>query len=181
MCTGAIPADRLPCRYPSVRMMAVSNPRAMKIPAEKRAFPDLNPLPKIPLELIRLHALTARGAVREHLFRFLVSPLCPRARMVPMHGGTRRELTSNHTGNWSESWQSARKCQCGRYGKRPRRNLADRIFAASVSGRTSGCAHSKQRGWTLGAKVHNCSVTVWRNGSMLSRRFCAHIPPCVCS
>jgi hypothetical protein len=49
----------------------------MKIPAEKRAFPDLNPLPKIPLELIRLHALTARGAVREHLFRFLVSPLFP--------------------------------------------------------------------------------------------------------
>jgi hypothetical protein len=52
----------------------------MKIPAEKRAFPDLNPLPKIPLELIkliRLQALTARGAVREHLFRFLVSPLFP--------------------------------------------------------------------------------------------------------
>jgi hypothetical protein len=54
-----------------------ANPRAMKIPAEKRALPDLNPLPKIPLELIRLHALTARGAVREHLFRFLVSPLFP--------------------------------------------------------------------------------------------------------
>jgi hypothetical protein len=49
----------------------------MKIPAEKRALPDLNPLPKIPLELIRLHALTARGAVKEHLFRFLVSPLSP--------------------------------------------------------------------------------------------------------
>jgi hypothetical protein len=71
----------------------------MKIPAEKRAFPDLNPLPKIPLELIRLHALTARGAVREHLFRFLVSRYFRSARMVSMHGGTRRELTSNHTGN----------------------------------------------------------------------------------
>jgi hypothetical protein len=58
-------------------MMAVCKSSGDENPCRKTRFPDLNPLPKIPLELIRLHALTARGAVGEHLFRFLVSPLFP--------------------------------------------------------------------------------------------------------
>jgi hypothetical protein len=163
-------------------MMAVGKSSGDENPCRKTRFtrskpPSENPLGADPVACpdgTRGSARTSVPVSRQ--------PVISAAReWYPCMCGTRRELTSNHTGNWSESWQSARKCQCGRYGKRPRRNLGDRIFAASVCGRTSGCAHSKELGWTLGAKVHNCSVTVWRNGSMLSGLFCAHIPPCVCS
>src|SRR5580704_933825 len=118
----------------------------MKIPAEKRAFPDLNPLPKIPLELI--HVACPDGTRGSERTSVPVSrqPVISAAReWYPCMAVPRRELTSNHTGNRSE-WQSAKKCQCGRYGKKPRRNLADRIYAASASGRTSGCAHSNSGG-----------------------------------
>ena len=146
MCTGAIPADRLPCRYPSVRMMAVCKSSGDENPCRKTRFPRSKPPSENPLGADPVACPDGtRGSERTSV-PVSRQPVISAAReWYPCMAVPRRELTSNHTGNRSE-WQSAKKCQCGRYGKKPRRNLADRIFAASASGRTSGCAHSNSGG-----------------------------------
>ena len=132
--------------------MAVCKSSGDENPCRKTRFPRSKLLSENPLGADPVACPDGtRGRERTCCSGFSSARYFRSAGMVSMHGGTRRELTSNHTGNRSE-WQSARKCQCGRYGKRPRRNLADRIFAASASGRTSGCAHSRQRGVDSGRK-----------------------------
>ena len=180
MCTGAIPADRLPCRYPSVRMMAVCKSSGDENPCRKTRFPRSKPPSENPLGVDPVACPDGTRAVREHLFRFLVGPLFPQ-RENGIHAGRYPAGT-----NVKPYWQPVKVAIGEEMPMRPITVKSREGISLTGSSplRLAGepaDARTRNSGRTLGAKVHNYSVTVWRNGSILSRRFCARLPPCVCS